>query len=93
MTDKIYKMRDRTIESNNNCLERSIEVGLIYRDVSYEASIQHDSKETLWKSPVIPCNNNNDYDFLLEWYRVSSILMNCNAVKTSETTLLYLLNN
>ena len=93
MTDKIYKMRAGTTDNKNDYHEQSIEVGLIDSDVSYESSIPFDSKETVWKSPSIPCKNNNDYEFLIAWYRVSMILMNCNATKTSETTLLYLLNN
>ena len=93
MTNKIYKMRYLSKVNAHNETDKIIQVSLVDSDQHYEDSLAFDSIKPLWESAKISCKNDSDYDFLLEWYRVSWIVMQCNAVKTSDTTLLYLLNN
>ena len=93
MTDKIYKMRYLSKINAHNETDKIIQVSLVDADHDYEDSLTFDFIKPLWESKKISCKNGGDYDVLLEWYRVSWIVMQCNAVKTSDATLLYLLNN
>ena len=93
MTKKIYKMRYISKTNSFGELERRIQVALIDGDQCYDDNGIFEHIDPIWESRKLSCKNDSEYDFLFEWYRVSCIVMQCNHIKTSDTTLLYLLNN
>ena len=93
MTKKIYKMRYISKTNSFGELERRIQLAFLDGDQCYDDNGIFEYIDPIWESRRLSCKKGSDYDFLLEWYRVSCIVMQCNNIKTSDTTLLYLLNN
>ena len=93
MTKKIYKMRYFSQTNADKEVDRYIQVSLIDEDQPYGDSLAHDSTVPLWESDIISYRNDDVYQFLKEWYRVSMIIMNCNATHTNTQTLINLLSN